>query len=258
MRKIFRWQRVTLIVVVILFIGPLWVLVSGKILLGQNWRTASRVSAQLAPRPSDTPEAIVQLYAARAFNWRGMFAVHTWIAVKPKDAKHYIIYQVVGWNQFYRKPVVSIHRGVPDAYWYGNKPELLLTLRGKKASRAIAEIKKVVAQYPYQTDYDVWPGPNSNTFTAYVVRHVPELNTVLPVTAIGKDYLPNNHFIAKTPSGTGYQFSFYGIFGATLAKEEGFELNLLGLKLGIDFLHPAIKLPGVGRIGYALPRTSTD
>jgi hypothetical protein len=31
---------------------------------------------------------------------------------------------------------------------------------------------------------------------------------------------------------------------------EGLEVNLLGLTFGLDVRHPALKLPGVGRVGY--------
>jgi hypothetical protein len=34
----------------------------------------------------------------------------------------------------------------------------------------------------------MWPGPNSNTFTAAVLRAVPELAILLPPNAIGKDF----------------------------------------------------------------------
>ena len=34
--------------------------------------------------------------------------------------------------------------------------------------------------------------------------------------------------------------------------DEGFELNILGLNLGIDAAVPALKLPAIGRLG--LPR----
>lgn len=53
-----------------------------------DWRTASRDSAGIAPLPAETPEAVVQVYAARTFNWRGTFAVHTWVAVKEKTLQN--------------------------------------------------------------------------------------------------------------------------------------------------------------------------
>ncbi|NIP79111.1 MAG: DUF3750 domain-containing protein, partial [Actinobacteria bacterium] len=100
------------------------------------------------------------------------------------------------------------------------------------------------ASYPHATEYGLWPGPNSNTFTAHVGREVPELELDLPTTAIGKDYIPNGGLVDGAPSGTGGQLSLYGLLGVTVAKEEGLELNILALNFGVDVLRPAIKLPG--------------
>ena len=102
--------------------------------------------------------------------------------------------------------------------------------------------------YPYRTQYRAWPGPNSNSFTAWVGRAVPELRLDLPPTAVGNDYLGPLSFVARAPSGTGYQFSFFGRFGLLAAREEGLEINLLGLNFGIDPLAPALRLPGVGSV----------
>ena len=79
---------------------------------------------------------------------------------------------------------------------------------------------------------------------------MPELRMDLPSTAIGKDYPINGSLLDQTPSGTGYQFSMLGLVGLTMAREEGFELNLLGLTFGVDFYKPAIKLPFIGRLGF--------
>ena len=103
--------------------------------------------------------------------------------------------------------------------------------------------------YPYPNEYKVWPGPNSNTFMAYIGRQVPELHMDLPATAIGKDYPSNGSLLDRTPSGTGYQLSMLGVLGLSMAREEGVELNLLGLSFGIDFYKPALKLPFIARIG---------
>ncbi|MDQ3230207.1 MAG: hypothetical protein M3Q07_00160, partial [Pseudobdellovibrionaceae bacterium] len=43
----------------------------------QDWRTADRTSMGVAALPENEPDALVQIYAARAFKWRGYFAVHT-------------------------------------------------------------------------------------------------------------------------------------------------------------------------------------
>ena len=62
---------------------------SGKTQIAADWRTATRQSSGLAPKANITPEAVVQVYAARAFAWRGVFAVHTWISVKRENAPDY-------------------------------------------------------------------------------------------------------------------------------------------------------------------------
>ena len=51
-------------------------------LSGKDWRTASRESANIAPDPTLTDEAVIQIYGADAWGWRGWFAIHTWIATK--------------------------------------------------------------------------------------------------------------------------------------------------------------------------------
>lgn len=232
-----------------LLAGPALMAACGNVKLGQDWRTAPRESARLVAPASETPEAVVQVYAARAFNWRGIFAVHTWIATKPANARHYTVHQVLGWNAYRGRRVVVSYNDLPDRYWYGAQPKLLFEVRGEAAESAIPQVLEAVRNYPYPERYVLWPGPNSNTFVAHVARQVPELNVDLPPTAIGKDYLPGGALMARAPSGTGVQFSLFGLAGVTLAVEEGIEFNLLSLGIGLDPLDLAVRLPGVGRLG---------
>ena len=55
--------------------------------------------------------------------------------------------------------------------------------------------------------------------------------------------------LGLSPSGTGIQLSLGGLLGATIGWVEGVEVNVLGLVAGLDLRRPAIKLPGLGRIG---------
>ncbi|MHC8508982.1 MAG: DUF3750 domain-containing protein [Rhodospirillales bacterium] len=217
--------------------------------MAERWHEASRESAGLAPKPEDEPRAVVQVYGARTWGWRGYFGVHTWISVKPENADTYTVYQVVGWRLRRGHPAVSIERGPPDRRWYGAMPEIYADVRGPEAAAMLERIDEAAQAYPYAHSYTVWPGPNSNTFTAHVARAVPELGLDLPPTAIGKDFLINNALVDKTPSGTGWQASVLGLFGVMLAAEEGLEINILGLVFGLDPGDFALKLPGVGRIG---------
>ena len=239
-----------------LLAGPLLMLLGGDV-LGSDWRTASREPANIAPDPATTREAVVNVYAARTFSWRGAFGVHTWISVKPTGAPTYTVYEVIGWRGYHGNSVLAIHNGIPDRYWFGKRPELIAEMRGQGVDDIIKRIDKAARSYPYQYAYTVYPGPNSNTFTAWVARHVPELRLDLPPTAIGKDYLGDS-LVADAPSGTGYQFSIKGLFGVLAAVEEGIEVNIVGLTFGIDPMSLAIKLPGIGRLGLIPPVSSAE
>ncbi len=165
-----------------------WLLLTGC--QTQDWRTASREPAGIAPDPQQHPAAVIEVYAADAFSWRGWFAVHTWLAVKPANASEYVVYEVVGWRVKQGLPALREYRTVsPDRYWYGARPEKVLSVQGEQAQMLIADIQKAVRSYPYADEYSVFPGPNSNTFPAWVGQQVPELGLQLPFRAIGKDYI---------------------------------------------------------------------
>jgi hypothetical protein len=234
-----------------LFTGlMLFVLLVGRSVIAQDWRTASHEPVGLAPDPAATSEAVVQVYGARTWGWRGSFGVHTWVAVKPAHAAAYVVYEVIGWRLRWADSVVAIHARAPDARWYGNAPELYADKRGEEAQKLIPRIDAAARSYPYPSEYTAWPGPNSNTFVAWITRAVPELGVDLPPTAIGKDYL-GGALVGAAPSGRGVQFSLGGLFALTASGVEGLELNLLGLTFGVNPFDPALKLPMVGRIGPA-------
>lgn len=244
-----RLGLVLLACLVLLLGGPLATLALGPASMRGDWSAATHRSAGLAPDPRAHPEAVVQVYAARTFGWRGAFAVHTWIAAKPAHAERYTRYEVIGW--YARRSGgagLSVAAGrAPDAEWYGAAPRLLRDLRGTAAEAVLARLDDVVAAYPARS-YRAWPGPNSNTFVAWVARRIPELNVALPPHAVGKDYLPEGGALARTPSGTGWQLSLGGLAGVALARDEGLEINLLGLVTGLGASPPSLKLPGLGQL----------
>jgi hypothetical protein len=246
MKMLLRWLLSLVALLALLLMGPVWLLASNQVVTGGHWSSLDRTSAGIAPDPATSSEAVVQVYSARAYNWRGAFGEHIWIATKAENADNYRLHQVLSW----RRPTVVSSIDTPDRAWFGNPPTLLADYRGQAATQMIPQIEKAAADYPQADLYRVWPGPNSNSFIAWVIREVPEFDVGLPVTAIGKDYMFNGVF-APAPSDTGYQFSLGGIFGLILAKEEGVEINVLGLSFGIDVMRPALKLPGIGRLGMS-------
>jgi hypothetical protein len=249
-----KWFFYFLLGLWLLLAGPIGVLLFGDLDLSSTWKNASRESAGIAPNPEDNAEAMIQVYAARTWGWRGAFAVHTWVSFKRSQDTYYSLSQVIGFLQHTTregKVLQNLADTVPDPHWYGNPPELLAEIRGgKEVDLIIDRLENAIAQYPYSFEYRVWPGPNSNTFTAFVARQIPELKLDLPPTAIGKDFLEHGQWWGSTPSGTGKQLSIYGLLGIMVAVEEGIELNLLSLTVGIDPLDIAVKYPGFGRMGW--------
>jgi hypothetical protein len=235
---------------VVLFALPLvW---SAGVVYGssfEHWSRARWDSAGLAPDPVTTPEPVIQVYAARAWGWKAVFAVHSWIVLKRAGAPAFERYEVVGWGVGRGAPAVRRNMRAIDGYWAGNRPKLLLDRRGPGVEALIDQVEAAISAYPYPDQYRTWPGPNSNTFVAHIARSVPALGLELPPTAIGKDYLSNGSVFARTPSGSGLQLSLLGLLGLSLARDEGMEINLLGLIFGVDPLDFALKLPGIGRFG---------
>ncbi|MBM5782149.1 MAG: DUF3750 domain-containing protein [Pelagibacterales bacterium] len=219
----------------------------------RTWNEASRESANLVELASDTPEAKIQIYSAKAYSWRGKFSQHLWIATKEKNAESYLVHYVVLWGtHFGSDGVMVMQEDLPDRNWYDAKPEIIFSQSGEKAEKIIPKIYQATKTYPYQKFYRAYPGPNSNTFISYIVRQIPEIKISLPNNAIGKDWLCDENgvkFFALSESKTGIQFSFFGMFGISLGVIEGIEINIIGISFGIDFLKPALKLPGIGRIG---------
>lgn len=254
-RRARRLLLALLALVGLLLLGPIGVLASGTLDLDTPWHQRDRSATGQAPDPALETQAVVQVYGARTVRWRGAFGIHPWIAVKRAGASTYTTWQVVGWRARDGGDALAQSRTeTPDSHWYGAWPQLLADHRGPAAEAMIDDIEAALERYPWRHQYRLWPGPNSNTFVAWVAREVPALRLDLPPTAIGKDYLGAATWLAPAPSGTGWQLSLFGLAGATLARDEGLELNLLGLGFGFDFDDRALRLPGFGRLPDPTPR----
>lgn len=211
-----------------------------------SWATADWSSTHTLPPARQSKPAMIRVYSARTGRWKGVFATHSWIVLKEEGAPAYERWDKVGWGHPVRR-----NNYAPDGRWYSNDPHVVFEIRGARAQRLIPKIRAGIAAYRYRAygDYRIWPGPNSNTFVAAVLAAVPELAAALPPTAIGKDFPVDGRWIGWTPSRTGIRISLGGFAGLTLAWVEGLEINILGAVVGIDFLRPALKLPGLGRVG---------
>jgi Protein of unknown function (DUF3750) len=234
--KLFGWFVVTCIILpisanAVLAISHGW---------PANWKVASWASSGVLPAASEQKLATVVVLSSRTGKWKGIFAEHMSLVFK-RENEAWTRFDVVGWGQPVRKDAY-----VADAYWYGNTPRVIYKLEGDAAARLIPEIENSIRSYPNSANgsYVIWPGPNSNTFVSWVVRHTDGFNAEFSSVAVGKDYLGAGLQMARAPSNTGYTVSFGGYVGATLAYDEGAELHLLGSTIGIDPNDLAIKLPG--------------
>ncbi|WP_420854294.1 DUF3750 domain-containing protein [Rosenbergiella australiborealis] len=211
-----------------------------------HWSQTRRDSAHLLDDPNQVIHtAIVAVFAAKTYGWRGRFAVHTWLVFKRAGDDHYTRYEVVGWGP---DAVIRRNYAIADGYWFGARPHLLVEYRGATAEAMIGQLNAAVNSYPYPHTYRAWPGPNSNTFIAHIAREVPQLSLNMPANAIGKDYRPLRDPIGRPPSGSGFQFSLLGVLGVNIGRQEGLEMNLLGVDLGINFFPLQLRLPFMGNI----------
>lgn len=151
------------------------------------------VGAARAPDPLDHQDAIIQVYGADVWGFRGNFAIHTWIATKSHGAADYQIYQVIGWRLRRARSVLSVSTGNPARPWYGSPAILLHEIRGAKAEALIDQVHDAALRYPFERQYKMWPGPNSNSFTAWVGLEVPGLNLDLPLKAIGQSWMHSEY-----------------------------------------------------------------
>ncbi|HXX07709.1 MAG TPA: DUF3750 domain-containing protein [Pseudolabrys sp.] len=218
----------------------------------RSWRDADWSSTGMLPAAADFAPARVIIFTGKAGAWKGIFSVHSWVALKRANEKRWTRYDVVGWGEPVRRNYWPV-----DGLWYGNTPVMLADVTGSDAEKLIPRIEKAVTAYDYAQagDYRIWPGPNSNSFVAAILRTVPELGVALPSNAVGRDFR-YGFYAGLTDSGTGVELNLNGIAAIKLGWVEGVELNLLGLVAGLDLRHPGIKLPGFGRIGVESPVTT--
>jgi hypothetical protein len=238
-------------VILILLLAPIGVSAI-KYVLGDrsvDWQLADRSSAGLLPPAAAHPDPMVRVYAARTVRWRGIFAVHTWIVVKERNASRYTRYDYTAWGE-----PIRVNGFAADGRWFGDMPQTIAAADGEAAASMIPRIQSAIEGYKLRAygDYRAWPGPNSNTFVAAVMSAVPELRTALPPTAIGKDFPYSGEYFGVTPSGTGIRATLGGYLGLTVGWVEGLEINFLGAVFGVDIRRPALKLPGLGRLGVAV------
>jgi hypothetical protein len=249
-----RRRSTIMIIIFLIFLAPILAR-AALYALGnapRSYRDADWSSTGMLPAARAYQPARVIVFTGMTGAWKSVFSVHSWVVFKRANAATWTRYDVVGWGDPLRT-----NNWPPDGRWYGNTPVIIADITGDEAEKLIPRIEAVAKDYAYARvgDYRIWPGPNSNSFTAAVLRAVPELGVALPANAVGRDFR-NGFYFGRTDSGTGVEVNLNGYAGIKAGWVEGIEVNLLGLVAGLDLRHPALKLPGYGRIGFASPVAS--
>jgi hypothetical protein len=244
-------RKTIMLIVVALFLVPLLAR-AALYAVGnapRSWRDADWSSTRLLPTASRYKPARVLVFTGTTGAWKGIFSVHSWIVLKGANATEWTRYDVVGWGS-----PVRTNGWPPDGRWYGNMPVAIADISGPQAEELIPKIEAAVNAYRFAQagDYRIWPGPNSNSFTAAILRAVPELGVSLPSNAVGRDYR-DGFYAGLTDSGTGLELNLRGLAALKVGWVEGIEFDLFGLVAGLDLRHPGLKLPGYGRIGLESP-----
>lgn len=208
----------------------------------RRWNQANWRSAGILPKVPARDEAGVWLMSARTGGLKGALADHSWIVLKSPGRTDYDRYDVVGWGPPLRKNGYDA-----DARWYSNEPRIISHVRGKEAAALIPKIEAAIAAYRWSKrgDYGIWPGPNSNTFVASIVRAVPEWHAATPPRAVGRDYPADGRWVGKTNAGDFYA-TLGGYAGVTAGRTVGFEINFLTLVAGVNPWRGEVKVPAFG------------
>jgi hypothetical protein len=116
----------------------------------------------------------------------GIIAWHYWFVVADATGRHrWEVWQTKNAGGFC---IGHVHRDLkePDAGVGGGRSRIAAQWTGE-AARRLAEVLSRSENYPYCERYRLWPGPNSNTFAAWVLRQA-GIDKPLDPRGIGRNY----------------------------------------------------------------------
>jgi hypothetical protein len=123
------------------------------------------------------------------------FAAHQWFvinrfgALSRWEVLHRNIKDSTRWGHLYLNrfpPFEGLEIFLPTRRFLWSA-RLLGVIDGDAAQRAAGFIERSPSEYPYCYTYS-FTGPNSNTYSQWVLDHTPEFGVELPWNAFGKDY----------------------------------------------------------------------
>jgi hypothetical protein len=204
-------------------------------------------------RPSELPnepQAMIVIKSVKLppdMPWITRFAEHSYFEMRRGPRARWERLEVLNPKSGRVHRMITDNQAFANQRW-GNDVKVIAVITGPDTEQVIERMLAASRQWPYDRGYQAWPGPNSNTFVAMVMRNTPGLSGVLDHNAVGKDF-PGQVALHATPSRTGFQFDTF-LFGASLGWKEGIEVHLLQLTFGVSWWPPAVKIPFLPRIGW--------
>ncbi|RFC66326.1 DUF3750 domain-containing protein [Fulvimarina endophytica] len=237
--------RTLLFVFLALFVLPSAVS-AGLWWLGDNprsWGEADWSSARVLPEAGESRDAAVYVMSARTGGLKGAVSVHSWLVLKDEGADRYERWDVVGWGMPVRQ-----NNWDPDGRWYSNQPQIVGEAHGELAADLIPRLRQAITDYRFSNrgDYRIFPGPNSNTFVATVLRDLPGFAVTLPAPAVGRDYPVDGELASLDRARGEFRASLFGYAGIVLGRASGLEINVLGLVAGINPFDLSVTIPAFG------------
>ena len=123
----------------------------------------------------------------------GVFAWHYWFVVEDETGRHrWEVWQTKNAGGFC---IGHVHRDLkhPDEGVGGGPSRLVTAWEGAPALKLV-EVLNRAETYPHCQRYRYWPGPNSNTFVAWVLRQA-GIEFLLDPRGIGRRF--GGYFAAK-------------------------------------------------------------
>jgi len=204
--------------------------------------TLALAGCTIPSRPAVLPprsEAYVAVLSGEMPGAISQVARHSWIVVN------------VPGEPAFRRFELGSSGGDPFSYFGDGDVALhgVVHYEPGEAARVVDCLEREERNYHHEhPDYFPIPGPNSNTIVDVMLRRC-GIHVELPATAIGRDYR-GPIGASVTSLGTGLQLETWA-FGAKIGLEEGVELHVASLALGVHVWPPAITVPvNPGRIGF--------
>jgi hypothetical protein len=192
------------------------------------------------------PTCVVHLRYATLPHFLRAIAVHYWFAVFDVNSRRWHRWEVWQAKNAGGRSIGYVHCDLrhPDCGVGGGTYRLAAEWDGSAAQSICAVLSKA-HDYPHWDRYRAWPGPNSNTFAAWVLREA-GLHYSFDPRAIGKDYM--GLLGMRRSSRPPYAQLETPLLGVRIGLHDGVEVHLLGLTCGLRWSPLEVYTP-FGRVG---------